>query len=210
MSRVSGRLTAKRRAPRTVVSTRDWGVAQVAWEVWGPKVLVVVVLRYSRALWAELIEALTAAALCRALNHGVRYFGGSPRRWWFEYPDCWVVQQERESLRWRFASPLPELARHLSTELGVWMPRGHGLAETALHYLAWELMMKRVRGRRSHDNRTLRAFLDETAQRRLHPLQSGRLIAEVLAEEREQLLPIPADLDLLEGRLGDAKHDASE
>lgn len=185
--------------------------AQVAWEALGRDVLVVAVLRYSRALWAELVEMPTAGSLCRALLHGVRYFGGSPRRWWFEYPDCWVVGQERDSLRWRFASPLPELARHLATELGVWKPRGRGLAEAALDYLAWEFVMKRVRGRRSDDNRALRAFLDQTAQRRPHPRQPGRSIAEVLAEERGHLRPLPATLDVLEAVLpGGAEDDAAD
>jgi len=211
MSRAIGWPAAERPAPRTTARIRDAGVAQVAWEAWRPHVLVVAVLRYSRALWAELVEEPTAASLCGALVDGVRYFGGSPRRWWFEVPDCWVVQQERDSLRWRFTSPLPELARHLSTELGVWMPRGRGLAEEALDYLAWEFVMKRERGRRSDDNRALRAFLDQTAQCRPHPLQRGRTIAEVLAEERGHLGPLPATLDVLETVLqGGAEDDADD
>jgi hypothetical protein len=121
------------------------------------------------------------------------------------------VQQERETLRWRFVSPLPELARHLSAELGVWTPNGRGLAESALHYLAWRFMMKRVRGRRSRDNRTLRAFLDATAQRRPHPFYPGRSIAEVLAEERRHLRLFPEGLDVLETDLLEGvRHDASE
>jgi hypothetical protein len=198
MSRVSGR------------TPRDRGVAQVAWELWGPQVLVVVVLRHSRALWTELTATLTASSLCRTLLHGVRYFGGSPRRWWFEYPDCWVVQQERESLRWRFVSPLPEFARHLSAELGVWMPNRRGLAESALHYLAWRFMTKRGRGW-PRDNRALRVFLDATAQRRPHPSYPDRSIAEMLAEERRHLCPLPKGLDVLETHLfGGVRHDASE
>jgi len=164
-------------------------------------VLVVAVLRYSRALWAELVEEPTASWIGKALVDGARYFGGSPRRWWLEYPDCWVVRQDRDSPRWRFTSPLPELARHLSTELLVWMPRGRGLAEAALHSVAWEFVLKRGRGRRSEDNRALRAFLDETAQRRPHPLQPDRSIAEVLTEERRHLRPLPARLEMLEAVL---------
>lgn len=185
--------------------------AQVAWEPRGRDVLVVAVLRYSRALWAELVETPAAGSLCRALVHGARYFGGTPRRWWLEYPDCWVVGQERESLRWRFAPPLPALARHLATELGVWMPRGCGLAEAALGYLAWAPGMRRLRGRRPENNRALRAFLDETAQRRPHPHQPGRTIAEVLVEERGHLRPLPARLDELEAALlGGEEDDAVE
>ena len=197
----------RRPAPHPTGRIRDAGVAQVAWEAQGQSVLVVVVLRYSRALWAELMEEPTAASLCRALLDGARYFGGSPRRWWLEYPDCWVVKQERDGTRWRFTSPLPALARHLSTELGVWMPRGRGLAEAALDYLAWEFVMKRARGRRADDNRALRAFLDETAQRRPHPVQPGRAIDDVLAEERGYLRPLPVTLDGLDAVLSGGDED---
>jgi transposase len=179
--------------------------------LWGPQVLVVVVLRYSRALWAELTEGLTADSLGRVLIHAVRYFGGSPRRWWFEYPDCWAVREDRETLQWRFVSPLPELARHLSAELGVWMPNSRGLAESALHYLAAERVLRRGRGQWFGDNRALRTFLDATAQRRPHPSRPGRSIAEVFAEERRHLRPLPEGLDVLETQLfGGARHDAGE
>ncbi len=203
---------ARGRPWRTTGRIRDKGVAQVAWEARGRHVLVVAVLRYSRALWAELVEEPTAVSLCLALVHGARYFGGSPKRWWFEYPDCWVVQQDRDSPRWRFTSPLPELARQLSTELGVWMPRDRGLAEAALDYLAWTFFVKRLHGRRSDHNRALRAFLEETARRRPHPVQPGRAVDEVLAEELGQLRPLPATLDLLETVLlrGAEEDDAAD
>ena len=210
MSPTIGR-PARERPTRTTARVRAGGVAHVAWEALGQSVLVVAVLRYSRAVWAELVDEPSSVLLCRALVHGVRYFGGSPRRWQFEYPDCWVVQQERDELRWHFVSPLPELARHFSAELGVWTPCGRGLAEAALDYLAWAFVMKRVPGRQSDDNRALRAFLDQTAQPRPHPLQPGRSIAEVLAEERGHLRPLPAGLDVLEALLwGGAQDDVAD
>jgi hypothetical protein len=197
MSRAGGRAILAQPAAHPAGRVRDAGVAQVAWETCGPHVLVVAVLRYSRAMWAELVEAPTVGWLALTLLEGARYFGGSPRRWWLEYPDCWAVGQERGSLEWRFAPPLPQLARHLSSALGVWMPRGRGLAEAALDYLAWAFVMKRMCRRRSEANRALRAFLDDTAQRRPHPRLPGRSIAEVLAEERGYLRPLPATLDEL-------------
>jgi len=172
----------------------DAGVVHVAWEPRGRYVLVVAVLRHSRALWAELVQEPTPLWIGKALLDGARYFGGCPRQWWLEYPDCWLARDCGG--RWQFSSPLPELARHLSTELGVWRPRGPGLAEAALHYLAWHFVMKG--GERSEENRALRAFLDRTAQRRPHPRQPDRSVAEVLAEEREQLRPLPETLEMLE------------
>ena len=192
----SGRPTAE--GSGAVGAISDAGVAHVVWQTRGRYVLVAAVLRYSRALWAELVEEPTASWIGKALLDGARYFGGSPRQWWLEYPDCWVARQERNSQRLRFTPPLPELGRHLSTELGVW-PRGPGLAEAALDYLAGDFAIKR--GERSENNRSLRTFLDRRAQRRPHPLQAERSIAEVLAEERGHLRPLPATLEMLEAVL---------
>jgi transposase len=176
--------------------------AQVAWEQVGEGGLVVAVLGYSRAMWAELVHGeLSPRSLGRVLVHAVHSFGGSPRRWLFEYPDCWVVRQERDSLRWRFASPLPELARHFAAELRVWTPCERGLAEAALDYLSWAFVGRRVRGRRRDYNQALRTFVEQTAHTRPHPRVAGRSIAEMLDEERGQLLPLPAVLDVLEALL---------
>lgn len=176
-------------------------LAHVAWEPSGRWILVVAVLGYSRAVWAEFVDEPTSVAVGLALLHGARFFGGSPSRWQFEYPDCWVVHEERDRRRWHFLSPLPELARCLSAELSVVVPRSRGLAEKALDDLAWEFVLRRALARRADPNRALRAFLDERVRKQPHPTRRDRSIAEMLVEERGYLYPLGSEVEALEAEL---------
>ena len=51
----------------------------------------VIVLAYSRAMWAELVFDLGIESLRRSLVRASAYFQGSPRQWLFDNPKCVVI-----------------------------------------------------------------------------------------------------------------------
>lgn len=194
------RVQPPRASPRGVA-------AHVACAPFGEHELVVVVLRYSRALWAQWVPRdAPTVAFCRCILRAAQRFGGSPRWWLFEEPDCRVLHWD--GMREHFADPLEELAWHLSSGLGVWSGRDRGPAVAALEYLRGATASPSRRGRTTA-NAALRTLLAETAPRRSHPRQPGRSVAEVHAEERRHLHPLPAERDVLDAWLRDAQDDAA-
>lgn len=179
--------------------------AHVAWDPFGEHELVVVVLGYSRALWAQWVERdAPTAVLARCLLHAAHCFGGSPRWWTFEEPDCRVLQWDGTSER--FAAPFEALAWHLGSGLGVWRGGSRGPAVAAFDDLRWAPVWPGRQGL-SRSNRALGAWLVERASRKPHPGQPSRSVAEVFAEERGHLHPLPATWDTLDARLAGAKDD---
>src|SRR6202012_583307 len=66
----------------------DWGyVGKIQVEGCTRQLWVfVIVLAYSRAMWAELVIDLTASSLRRSLVRACRFFGGVTRQWLFHNP----------------------------------------------------------------------------------------------------------------------------
>src|SRR2546426_8434155 len=54
------------------------------------------VLAYSRALWAELVFELTTDSLCRSLVRGTTWLQGSARQWLFDNPKSVVLERHGE------------------------------------------------------------------------------------------------------------------
>ena len=153
------------------------------------------VLAYSRALWAELVYELTADSLCRSLVRATTYFGGAPRQWLFDNPKSVVLERRGDAAR--FHPDLLDLASHYHVQprlCAVGKGNQKGRVERAVRYLR----ERHFAGRRITDfatgNRDLARFLEEIALPRPHPVFKDRSVAEVLAEERPRLLPLPATL----------------
>lgn len=197
MNTPTGRMSRGNHCPRRVEplsaahSPREAtkAVAHVGFATIGEVGLVAVVLRYSHALWAQWVDFnASTTALSWALIHAAYHFGGSPRRWIFEEPDCRVLQWDGH--RQYFADPLEATAHHLSSQLCVWRGRYRGPASRALMYLCGAARCPR-RSELSFGNVALRVLLDEAASSP-HPRQPERSIAEVfLLEECEHLLSLP-------------------
>ena len=151
------------------------------------------VLAYSRALWAELVFELTADSLCRSLVRGTTWFGGSARQWLFDNPKSVVLERHGDAAR--FHPDLLEVAGHYHVQprlCAVGKGNQKGRVERAVRYLRERFFA----GRRITDlatgNRDLARFLEAIALPRPLPVFRDRSVADVLAEERPQLLPLPA------------------
>jgi len=158
-----------------------------------PLWVFLMVLAYSRALWAELVYELTADSLCRSLVRGTTWMGGSARQWLFDNPKSVVLERHGDAVR--FHPDLLDLASHYHVQprlCAVGKGNQKGRVERAVRYLR----ERHFAGRRITDlatgNRELARFLEEIALPRPHPVFKDRSVAQVLAEEQPRLLPLPA------------------
>lgn len=158
-----------------------------------PLWVFLMVLAYSRALWAELVFELTADSLGRSLVRGTAWMQGSARQWLFDNPKTVVLERHGDTAR--FHPDLLDLAGHYHVQprlCAVGKGNQKGRVERAVRYLRERFFA----GRRITDlaagNRELISFLDEIALSRPHPVFKDRSVADVLAEERPVLLPLPA------------------
>lgn len=164
-----------------------------------PLWVFVMLLAYSRAMFAELVLSLDAPSLWRSLLRASMYFGGSPRAWLFDNAKTVVV--ERRGNLVRFHERLVELSGHLHVELRVCdpgAPHQKGGVERAMRYLKGSFFAARHMHSIEQGNQQLRSFIEETAAARPHPRFAGRTVADAFAEEQARLLPLPDALPPLE------------
>lgn len=173
----------------------DWGhVGQL--RVLGglrPLYCFVLLLRYSRAMWAELVLEQTTASLIRSLVRAARYFGGVTYQWLFDNPKSIVAAREGRAIR--FQAELVELASLLHVALRacrVRKPTDKGGVERGIRFLKTRFFPARPILSVESGNAALLEFLESVAMKRQHPTQKDRTVAEVFAEERARLLPLPA------------------
>jgi transposase len=108
----------------------------------------VIVLAYSRAMWAELVIDLTASSLRRSLVRACLYFCGVTRQWLFDNPKIVVLERHGDAVR--FHPELLTLSGQLCVALrlcGVRKPQQKGKVERAIRYL-------RERFFAAHDSRS--------------------------------------------------------
>jgi transposase len=155
----------------------------------------VLVLAYSRAIWAELVLEMTAACLRRSLVRACSYFGGATRQWLFDNPKIVVLERHGDAVR--FHPGLLELAGALHVQprlCGVRKPQQKGRVERAVRYLRDRFFAARSLRSLEQGNGELTEFLGGIALARHHPRWPDRTVADVLAEERTRLLKLPEAL----------------
>ncbi len=81
----------------------------------------VMVLAYSRAMWAELVVDLGVDSLCRSLVRAVAFFGGCTRQWLFDNAKTIVIERSGDAVR--FHPTLLDLASHLHVQPALCGPR---------------------------------------------------------------------------------------
>ncbi len=157
-----------------------------------PLYCFVLLLRYSRAIWAELVLEQTTVSLLRSLVRAALYFGGVTHEWLFDNPKSIVAAREGSAIR--FQGELIELSSRLHVALRacrVRKPTDKGGVERGIRYLKTRFFPARVIPSLESGNAALLQFLETVAMRRRHPTQRDRTVAEVFAEERARLLPLP-------------------
>jgi transposase len=155
--------------------------------------LFVMVLAWSRAIWAEFVLDLSVWSLLRSLSRGCDYFGGTPREWLFD--NAKVVVLERHGPAARFHPLLLDLAGHHAVRLSLCAPRKanqKGSVERHIRYLRDRFLAARTIRSIEQGNRELLVFFDEIAGPRPHPTLPERTVSDCFAEERARLLPLPA------------------
>lgn len=157
--------------------------------------LFVLVLSYSRALFAEFVLDLSVHSLCRSLCRAAKALGGVTRQWLFDNPKTVVLDRRGDAVR--FHPTLLELCAAMRVQprlCAVRRPQHKGRVERAIRYLRDRFLA----GRRIHSvldgNRALDRFIVEIAHARPHPVLPARTVAAVLADEQPRLLPLPDPL----------------
>jgi transposase len=157
-----------------------------------PVWVFVMVLSYSRGMWAELVFDQTVASLCRSLIRASVYFGGCPRQWLFDGPRTIVLERHGSALRLQPA--LLQLASELCVQprvCAVRRPQQKGRVERAVRYLRERFFAGRTLVSIEQTNAELLRFLEEVAHVRPHPTLALRTVGECLAEEKQHLLALP-------------------
>lgn len=157
-----------------------------------PLWLFVMVLAWSRAMWAEFVLDLSLQSLLRSLSRASLYFQGCTRNWLFDNPKTVVLERHGDAVRYH--PRLLDFSGRYCVSLRVCAPRKanqKGRVERAIRYLRERFLAGRHIHGIEQGNRELLAFLDEVAHPRPHPTLHGRTVADCLAEERQRLLPLP-------------------
>jgi transposase len=155
----------------------------------------VIVLAYSRAMWAELVLDLSSDSLIRSLVRAAQYFGGCTRQWLFDNPKTVVIERHGDAVR--FHPLLLELAGALRVQprlCGVRKPHQKGRVERAIRWLRERFFAARQIHSVSQGNAQLMEFLTTIALDREHPRWPARTVREVWAEEKAHLLGLPEPL----------------
>jgi len=157
--------------------------------------LFVIVLSWSRAMWAEFVFEQTADSLRRSLIRALSFFGGSPRQWLFDNAKAVVTERRGEAVR--FHPQLLELAGVYCAQPRVCEPRqAHqkGKVERAIRYLRERFLAARTIHSIAYGNAQLGEFIHDIAHARPHPVQRMHSVQHCLELERERLLPLPDNI----------------
>lgn len=150
------------------------------------------VLSYSRAMWAEFVLDLSVYSLRRSLLRASRYLGGSPRQWLFDNPKTVVLERHGDAVR--FHPMLLDLAGAMHVEprlCAVRKPQQKGRVERAVRFLRERFLPARTIHSVEHGNTQLLDFIERIAHPRPHPRWPQKTVADVLEEERHRLLALP-------------------
>ena len=173
----------------------DKAVAHVSFASVGGLGLLTVVLRYSRATWARWMHFnAPTSTFGRALIEAAWFFGGAPRRWVVEEPDCRVLHWDGRSEH--FADFLQAVAQHMGSSLSLWHGRYRGPATAAGERLIG--LMPRLWLAGLPDGETVLAHALDEISKRPHSRGPHLSIAQMLAEERSYLLSLPASWSALD------------
>lgn len=154
--------------------------------------LFVMVLSYSRAMFAEFVVDLSAYSLLRSLVRASAVFGGVPRTWLFDNPKVVVLQRVGSAAQ--FHPLLLGLAGQLRVQprlCEVRTPRHKGKVERSIRYLRDRFLAGRTISSVDSGNAQLATFIADVAHARPHPQLKDRTVADVFTEEQQRLMALP-------------------
>ena len=160
-----------------------------------PLWVFVMMLAYSRAMWAELVFDLTVESLRRSLVRAAEFFGGVTRQWLFDNPKTVVLARHGDAVRYH--PGLLEIAGALRVQPRLCRPKrptDKGGVERVNRFLHDRFFAARTITSIEDGNRQLLDFIRDIAHARPHPRFRDRTVAEVFAEEKERLLALPKTL----------------
>lgn len=185
------------------LSTLPGEQAQVDWGSFGsialgstrrPLSCFVMVLSWSRALFARFVLDQTLESFLRCHVAAFAAFGGVPRALLYDNLKTAVLERAGDVIR--LHPRLLDLAGHYHfAPQPVAVARGNekGRVERAIRYLRESFFAARAFSSVEHLNRQLDRWIDETAHARIVPGDPHkRSVAETLEQERPRLLPLPA------------------
>lgn len=155
----------------------------------------VMVLAYSRAMWAELVVDMGIESRRRSLVRASIAFGGSPRQWLFDNTKTVVIERSGDAIR--FHPTLLDLAARLHVQPVLCRPRRpqeKGKVERAIRYLKDRFFAARSFHSIAHGNAQLAEFFTTIAHERPHPRWPARRVVDLFDEERPRLLALPDPL----------------
>lgn len=157
--------------------------------------LFVMVLSYSRAMWAEFILDLSVHSLRRSLVRAARATGGVTRQWLFDNPKIVVLERRGDAVR--FHPDLLDLCGQMRVQprlCAVARPQHKGKVERSIRYLRDRFLAGRTISGVAEGNTQLLAFISQIAHQRPHPALDNRTVGDVLATEKSRLLELPDPL----------------
>jgi transposase len=155
----------------------------------------VMVLAYSRAMWAELVLDLDARSLRRSLIRAAYYFGGCTRQWLFDNPKTIVLERSGDAVRYHPVLLETACSFHVQPRLcRVRKPVDKAKVERSIRHLKERFFAARPIHSIAEGNAQLLRFIDEVALSRPHPCWPERSVREVFEEERQHLLSLPATM----------------
>ncbi len=160
-----------------------------------PLWMFVIVLSWSRAMWAELCFGMDAACVARSLVRAGEAFGGVTRQWLFDNPKTVVVDRHEQAIR--FHSLLLSTTTALRVQPRLCTPRrpqDKGKVERSIRYLRDRALSAWTFTSLDDGNAHLKKFCEGIALDRPHPTLAGRTVRDCLAEEKSKLLPLPDHL----------------
>jgi transposase len=155
----------------------------------------VLLLAYSRVMWAELVLEMSVASLRRSLVRASAFLQGSPREWLFDNPKTVVLERSGDAIRYH--PELLDLAARMHVKPALCAPRrpqDKGKVERAIRYLKERFFAARSFHSLEHGNAQLLEFLRTVAHERPHPRWPDRRVVEVFEEEQPRLLALPSPL----------------
>jgi transposase len=175
----------------------DWGHVGSMVVPGGQRALwvFVIVLAYSRAMWAELVVDMSVESLRRSLVRAASFFGGSPRQWLFDNAKTVVIERAGDAIR--FHPVLLDLAARLHVQPALCAPHrptDKGKIERAIRYLKDRFFAARTFHSLEHGNIQLAEFINNVAHERPHPRWPDRRVIDVFEVERPRLLALPDPL----------------